>query len=142
MATIKEFVLLEDEVVLAQVEGDAFNDSPNPIAKLIAAVLRIVYMIIGIKLRTYIIATNKRIVQIEKTTMFWGILPGDTAVFTLNKSAIQSVGYMTAVSFFIFKVHYFVISNMGGSLRITYKGSADELAQSCAVFDKLVCGIM
>lgn len=139
MATIKEFIPLEDEVILTQIEGDAFNDSPNPIAKLIGAVMRILYMIIGIKLRTYIIATNKRIVQIEKKTIFWGMLAGDTAVYTLNKNNIQFVGYMTAVSWFIFKAHYFVISNMGGLLKITYKGSGEDLSKSCAIFDKIIC---
>lgn len=139
MATIKEFILLEGETILTQIEGDAFNDSPNPIAKLIGAVMRIIYMILGVKLRTYIIATDKRIVQIEKKTILWGLLPGDTSVFTLNKRNIQSVGYMTAVSWFVFKAHYFVIANMGGLLKITYKGSANELANSCSIFDKIVC---
>lgn len=139
MATIKEFILLENEVILAQIEGDAFNDSPNPIAKLIGAVMRIIYMILGIKLRTYIIATNQRIVQIEKKTRFWGLLSGDTCVYTLNKKSIQYVGYATAVSWLFFKAHYFVIANMTGVLNITYRGSGADLAKSCAIFDKVVC---
>ncbi len=139
MKTIKEFILLENENILAQIEGDAFNTSPNPIAKCFGAAARFISSIFGMKLRTYIIATNQRIVKIEKTTLFWGLLKSDISVHTLNKRNIQSVGYMTSFSWFVFKTHYFVISNMGSSVMVAYNGSGAELAQHCTVFDEIIC---
>lgn len=139
MAKLKEFTLLEGENVLAEIEGDAFNDSPNPIAKLFGMILRIFWMIFGVKLRTYIIATNLRIVQIEKKTILFGILPGDTTVITLNKASIQSVGYAMATSWFIFRSFYFLLANMSGVVRITYKGSEANLIAACKEIDRIVC---
>ena len=139
MATLKEFTLLEGETILAQIEGDAYNDSPNPIIQMVAAFVKIIMLIFGLKLRTYIIATNLRIVQVEKRTILWGMLPGDTIVITLNKSSIQSVGYAMNVSFFVFKKFYFLMANMSGMLRITYKGSKEDLIEACRQMDKVVC---
>ena len=62
MVKLKEFSLLEGEEVLQQIEGDAYNDSPNPIMRLIAAVVRIIWLILGVRFRAYIIVTNMRIV--------------------------------------------------------------------------------
>lgn len=139
MATLKEFTLLEGENVLSQIEGDAYNDSPNPIAKLFGLIVKIFWLIFGVKLRTYIIVTNLRIVQVDKKTLLWGILPGDTSVLTLNKSSIQSVGYAMATSWFIFRNFYFLLANMSGLVRVTYKGSESNLIKACQEIDKLVC---
>lgn len=140
MAIIKEFKLMENETIIAQIEGDAFNDSSNPIAKIIAFIVKIIYLIFGVRIRTYIIATNLRVVQIDKKKILWGLLPGDISVVTLNKNSIQSVGYMTSVSWFIFKAHYFVITNYSGLLKVTFKGSPDELINACEKIDNIVCG--
>lgn len=139
MATLKEFTLLEGENVLAQIEGNAYNDSPNPIAKLIGFFVKIFWLIFGVKLRTYIIVTNLRIVQVDKKTLLWGILPGDTIVLTLNKASIQSVGYAMATSWFIFRNFYFLLANMSGLVRITYKGSEANLMKACREIDQIVC---
>lgn len=139
MTNLKEFVQMEGETILAQIEGDAYNSSPNPLAKLWGAIVRIVGMVFGIKYRTYIIATNLRIVQIDKKTILWGMLPGATDVITLNKRSIQSVGYAMASSWFVFRSFYFLLANTSGTLRITYKGGQDELIAACREIDKVVC---
>ncbi|NDV65458.1 hypothetical protein [Bacteroides sp. 224] len=141
MARLKEFTLMEGETILAEIEGDAYNDSPNPIVQLITAFLKVFWLILGIKLRTYIIATNLRIVQVDKKTIFWGMLPGDTCVITLNKASIQSVGYAMATSFFIFRKFYFLMANMSGLIRITYKGNEKQLIEACNQIDKIVCEV-
>lgn len=138
MKTLKEFKELEGENVLEQIEGDAYNDSPNPFVRLINGIFRIFLLILGVKLRTYIIITNLRIVQVTKKTVLWGILPGDTEVVTLNKKSIQSVGYSMATSFFIFKKFYFLLTNASGVVRITYNGKLADLENACAKIDKLV----
>lgn len=139
MAKLKELVLLEGETVRAEIEGNAYNSSPNPIAKLFAFFIKIFWMIFGVKLRTYIIATNLRIIQIDKKTILWGILPGDTSVLTLNKTSIQSVGYAMATSWFIFRSFYFLMANTSGLVSITYKGNQEKLTAACMEINKIVC---
>ena len=138
MTKLKEFTPLDGENVLTQIEGDAYNSNPNPIAQLMAAIMKIFWLIFGVKWRTYIIVTNQRIVQVNKKTILWGILPGETGVLTLNKLAIQYVGYAMASRWFIFRKYYFLLANASGLLSITYKGSSDELIKACQIVDGIV----
>jgi len=138
MTNIKEFTPLDGENVLAQIEGDAWNDSPNPITQFIMMIMKLFWAIFGIKKRTYIIVSNLRVVQVDKETILWGILPGSVSVLTLNKSTIQSVGYAMASSWFIFRKYYFVLTNMSALLRITYKGSKENLIEACNMINKVV----
>ncbi len=82
--------------------------------------------------------TNKRIIQVDKRTILWGIIPSDTSVLTLNKRTIQSVGYAKAVRWFFFKTIYFSMSNMVSTTKITYKGSLDEVAEIVKSVSELV----
>ena len=138
MGQIKEFTPLSGESVLTQIEGNAWNDSPNPIARLISAIVKFFWAILGVKLRTYIIVTDMRIVQVDKKTILWGILPGALNVLTLNKSTIQSVGYAMASSWFIFRKYYFLLANMSGILRLTYNGDSKSLIEACRILDNVV----
>jgi len=134
----KEFVPIDGENVLTQIEGNAWSSSPNPLVSLISSITKFFSAIIGVKRRTFIIVTNLRIVKVEKKTILWGILPGTVDVFTLNKTTIQSVGYSMRSSWFIFRKWYFILANMNGSLLLTYKGNKDKLIESCAILDKVV----
>lgn len=138
MKNLKEFTPLEGEHVLEQIEGDAYNDSPNPIVRIIIAIARLIWLILGVKWKTYIIITNLRIVEIDKKTILWGILPGATTVLTLNKQSVQSVGYAMASSWFIFRKFYFLLANTSGVIRITYQGDAESLRRACSQIDQLV----
>ena len=138
MTKIKEFSPLEGESVLTQIEGNAWNSSPNPLASLMTSIIRFFWAILGVKLRTYIIVTNLRIVQVDKKTILWGLLPGAVDVLTLNKATIQSVGYSMRSSWFIFRKWYFVLANVSSSLLLTYKGDKDKLIESCHILDKVV----
>lgn len=138
MTKVKEFNPLPGENVLTQIEGNAWNDNPNPITRLITSFLKFIWSILGVKLRTYIIVTDMRIVQVDKKTILWGILPGSLEVVTLNKSSIQSVGYAMASSWFIFRKHYFLLANTSGLLRLTYEGKKENLIEACAIMDRIV----
>jgi len=100
--------------------------------------MKIFWLIFGVKLRTYIIATNLRLVQVNKKTLLWGILPGAVLVLTLNKSTIQSVGYGMTSSWFIFRKYYFALANMSESLHITYQGNSEDLIKACKLIDSVV----
>ena len=129
---------MDGESVLTQIEGDAWNSSPNPLASLMASVMKIFSAIFGVKRRTYIVVTNLRIVQVEKKTILWGLLPGSVLVLTLNKANIQYVGYAMDSSWFIFRKWYFVLANAGGVLQLTYSDGKEKLVEACAIMDKIV----
>lgn len=138
MSKLKELVLLENEENLYQIEGNAYTDSPNPLIKLIASILRLFWIILGIKLKTYIVVTNKRIIRVDKKTIFWGMIPKDTIVSTLNKKTIQSVGYSKAVRWLFFKTVYFRLENMTENILITYKGSVNDVSDMVLKISELV----
>ncbi len=135
---LKELVLFEGEEVLYQIEGNAYTSSNNPIEKLMAAIVKLFWMIFGVKLKTHIVATNKRVIQIDKKTILWGMMTGDVSVITLNKATIQSVGYRHVVRWFFIKTSYFALVNTMSRLDITYKGKKDELGTLVAEFSRLV----
>ena len=138
MSKVKELVLLENEEVLYQVEGNAYTDSPNPLTKLITSLFRVVWIILGIKLITYIVVTNRRLIKIDKKTILWGLIPSDIDVTTLNKKTVQSVGYSKAVRWLFFKTIYFKLENMTEIVRITYKGSLDDVANIVLKISEIV----
>ncbi len=135
---LKELVLFDGEKVLYQVEGNAWSSSSNPLEQLIAGFFKIFWVIFGVKLTTYIIATDKRIIQVDKKTILWGMMTGNVAVITLNKKSVQSVGYQHVVSWFFWKTSYFVLANITSVIHITYKGNRDELGNIVAEFSRLV----
>ncbi len=135
---LKELVLFEGEKVLYQVEGNAWSSSSNPFEQLIAGFFKIFWVIFGVKLMTYIIATDKRIIQVDKKTILWGMMTGNVSVITLNKKNVQSVGYQHVVAWFFWKTSYFVLASMTSVVHITYKGNRDELGNIVAEFSRLV----
>ena len=137
-ANLKEIVLFDSETISCQVEGNAYTSSPDPLQKLIASIFRLFYIVLGIKLRTYIVITNLRIIRVDKRTILWGIIPSDTSVITLNKRSIQSVGYQKAVRWFFIKTIYFSMANMTETTKITYKGSLDEISEIVKKVSELV----
>jgi len=138
MKKLKEIILIDNEEKLYQIEGNAYNDSPNPLIKLMNSIFRIFWLIFGIKLITYIVVTNKRIIRVDKKTILWGIIPSDTSVSTLNKRTIQSVGYAKAVRWLFFKTIYFRLENMTENISITYKGSLNEVSDIAHKISELV----
>lgn len=138
MKKLKEIILIENEEKLYQIEGNAYNDSPNPLIKLVNSIFRIFWLIFGIKLITYIVVTNRRIIRVDKKTILWGIIPSDTTVSTLNKRTIQSVGYAKAVRWLFFKTIYFRLENMTENISITYKGSLNEVSDIAHKISELV----
>ncbi len=135
---LKELVLFEGEKVLYQVEGNAYSDSSNPLAQLIMFFVKIFWIIFGVKLKTYMVATDRRIIQVDKKTILWGMITGNVSVVTLNKNTIQSVGYQHVVRWFFWKTSYFILANMMSVVHITYKGNRDELGNIVAEFSRLV----
>lgn len=126
MTNLKEIILLNDESILFQLEGNAYTESANPLVKAIYRIFRSIGKIFGWSLRTYIVITNKRILRVDKEKIFWSI-PRNTIVLTLPKSAIREVGYEQAVRLLFFKTLYFRFETFTEKTRIAYSGSLEEI---------------
>ena len=137
MKKLKEFTPLEGENVLTLIEGNAWNDNPNPIVQLIMFYVKIVYFILGIRFRTYIIVTDRRIVQVDKKRILW-LIPVAVRVITLNKSSIQSAGWAMASSWLIFRKYYFVLANTRNYVKIIYEGGKAKLIEDCRILDSVI----
>lgn len=131
---IKELFLLENEEILYHVEGNAYSGAHNPLVKLYMMVVEIIVMIFGVKLTTYIIATNMRIIRVDRRTGFWGLVPTSIDIITMNKHSIGTVGYSYVTRWFLFKTAYFTINE----INIKYKGSNSELAKIVSEFSRLI----
>ena len=55
-------LLKEGETVTASLQGNSYTTDSNPLARLMAAVVRIIALITGSPTRTTIICTNKRLI--------------------------------------------------------------------------------
>ncbi|HIZ85708.1 MAG TPA: hypothetical protein IAC04_04380 [Candidatus Coprenecus stercoravium] len=135
---IKELSLLEGENVIDCIEGNAWNDNPNPLMRLWMLIVRIFWLIFGVRIRTYLVVTNFRAVEIDRKTILWGLLKGSFVVMTLNRHSISSVGYGMDSSWFISRKYYFAMANASGDIKMTFKGNKEDLFRFCANMDRLI----
>jgi len=108
------------ETLLASLEGDAYNVSPNIVYRLMGLIERIVAILTGSPRKVYIIVTDTRVITIETQKSFWVIDKTITARNYLPR-AINRVGYMLQRDFLVFKSHYFEFNATGMSLPLMIK---------------------
>lgn len=137
MAQLDELILFDDEEISFQLEGNAYTESPNPILKLIASIIRLIGLLLGWSLRTYIVITNKRIIRIDKEMIFW-VIPRNIVVLTLTKSSVKEVGYAQARRWLFIKTLYFKMQTYTENTSIAYKGSLKEINDIVTKVAKLI----
>jgi Zn-dependent peptidase ImmA (M78 family) len=98
----KYMTLSEGEEVLQEIEGDAYNLDSSPIARMMGAIVRIISIALGIRKKTHLIVTNKRVVRINFEKVFWVIDKGVTAI-SMTARSINNVGYSNIRRLVIFK---------------------------------------
>jgi hypothetical protein len=140
MSNLKEIILMDGEQITFNIEGDAYNDSPNPIAKLFGKITKLLGKFIGMSKRVYIVKTNMRMLMVEKAVMFW-VIPTDTVVSTLSYSAIDTLGYAQVKAWLVFSSQYFQLALRNGiNYRIKYAGSVNELSSVINEMNKSLFG--
>jgi len=123
---IKEIILLGGEEIIYEIEGNAYTESPNPLVRSVAFIVRIIGKLFGISLRTYIVITNKRVLKVDKEKIFW-VIPRNIVVKTISKSSIKEVGYSQAIRWLLFKTLYFQMQTMTENIFIAYEGTLNEV---------------
>jgi hypothetical protein len=122
----KYMTLSEGEEVLQEIEGDAYNLDSSPIARMMGAIVRNISIALGIRKKTHLIVTNKRVVRINFEKVFWVIDKGVTAI-SMTARSINNVGYSNIRRLVIFKTRYFMIGTSGEDTLIKFQGNDKAL---------------
>jgi hypothetical protein len=110
----KYMPLESGEYVLCDLQGNAYNLSPNIFARLAALFEKLFSIVLGCPKTAHVIVTNKRIIVVEFQKMFWVFLASASAKSVMPRS-IGSTGYRFARSLIFFRSHYleFIQGNSG-----------------------------
>ena len=128
MLEYKKFIsIFEDEEIIKEVEGNAYNQDANPLARLIGSLIRIISIILGFRMKTHIVITNKRIIRIDFKKVLWFINKG-VKVTSMTPRSIGSVGYSNERVYLIFKSRFFILNTTTEQVYIKFKGN-DKLLQ-------------
>ena len=122
-------LLKEGETVTASLQGNSFTTDSNPLARLMAAVVRIIALITGSPTRTTIICTNKRLIIENAQKMLW-VLDYSADIVAVAPRGVMTTGYNFVRSWYIFKNHYFTVNVSGsGGLVILSKDGMDGVME-------------
>jgi len=126
-------VLDEDETLEVALEAELWAGSSNPIARFFGACARIISLILGTKKYGFIIITNKRILEVSKTTSCW-IFNSGKEVKNVLPSSVTEVGYTAHGTFCgcLCQAYYLYYEACTQKTSILLKGANEEEAASVA----------
>lgn len=102
MANLKSGIILnEGEKLVMELEAELWATSSNPIAKLWGSIMKLIGLILGVKREGYVVITDKRVVEVMRTTFFW-VFDSGKVIRYLLPSSIKEVGYTKEPTFFCF----------------------------------------
>jgi len=123
MADYKKYISIStNEEILKEVEGDAYNEDPSPIARLFGAIIRFFSIILGCRRKTHLIITTTRVIRLDFQKILWFINKGVQAT-SITPRSIGAVGYEYTRSFLIFKTRYFILNTFSGTTYIKFQGN-------------------
>ena len=127
-------LMKEGEVVTATLQGNSYTTDSNPLARLIAAIARIIAVLTGSPTKTTIICTNKRLIVENSQKMLW-VLDYSSEIDAVAPRGIMTTGYNFVRSWYIFKNHYLTISIAGSGKQLIL--SKDGLGGVMDMLDKV-----
>lgn len=125
---------MENEKVIAELEGELWASSSNPISRFFGLILKILFFIFGFRQSAYLLLTSNRIIFYKKMVGFW-FFPIQVENFSLLPQALSSVGYIRKGSFFgCFCPTYYlqILQNNGSETLIQIKGATETEAMKYA----------
>ncbi|WP_417335816.1 hypothetical protein [Halobacteriovorax marinus] len=127
MSDLKEVMLINGEQILHKLQGDAYNQDPNPLMKVFGKIKGVFCKIFGISQKMYLVQTSHRFLLVDKGMIFWKF-PRDTRTIALSPAAIDYVGYTQARRWVVFKSLFFNIGLRNGEgYEIKFDGTLPEL---------------
>lgn len=93
MSKLKSGLILnEGETLVMELEAELWAKSSNIFDRLVGAIFKIVFMILGFKKEGYVVITDKRVVEISKQKIFY-IFDSGKVIRYLMPSSIKEVAY-------------------------------------------------
>lgn len=93
MSTLKSGVVLANgENLVIELEAELWATSSNPIARFFGAILKIFYLILGIKQNGYVVLTDKRVIEVRENKACWVFNTAKEIKYVMP-SSVKEVGY-------------------------------------------------
>lgn len=121
----------EDETVLDQIEGDAYNMSSNIILRILGFIIRIIAILTGSSRKILLTVTDKRIIVIEVNKLLW-FIDGAVRSKSYTPRSIGTSGYELARSLIIFKSHYLEFNSGGVTVLVRAKSGKPKVMEMIA----------
>jgi len=109
--------VLVDEVIISELNGDAYNMSPNIFARFFGMIEKIISWLLTIPKIAHIIVTNKRVIVVEARKFLWFFTWNVTSDSYAPKNIVK-YGYAMLRSYIFFKSHYLTFGVHGENLLI------------------------
>ena len=100
--------LKEGEQVVANLKGNSYTNSSNPMVRLVMAMVRIISAIMGSPTRTSVVCTNKRLI-LETTQKILWVFDYSSEITAVAPRGVMQVGYSFKRSWYIFRNHYLTL---------------------------------
>ena len=93
MSTLKSgFVLLDDEKLVMEVEAELWASSSDPISQVLGNLKKAFSKILGYKIKSFLIITDKRVIEVKTEIACWCINTGKHVKYVVP-NAVKEVGY-------------------------------------------------
>ena len=111
---------IQGEQVYAEMEGYMMQIPPNPIAKMLFGLIRIMQLIMGKRTKAKLVVTNHRVAVQWTEYSFW-VIPTGGGVQSLPMKYIAFVDASHSSAFLIFKSRYISVASSAllGSITMT-----------------------
>ena len=108
MATLASGIMLaEDEKLVMEIEAELWASSSNPIARMIGEIQKFIAKIFGIRIKGFLVITDKRVVEVSEQIACWCITVGRQVKYVLP-SSVKEIGYTRSSTCFCFCPAYFL----------------------------------
>ena len=101
------FVLTEGENVVVELEAELWATGSNPIQKFFGKIMRLLYMIIGYRKKSFLVITDRRVVEISSVYNCWVFNTGKEVKYVLP-SSVKELGYIKEATCGVFCPAYYL----------------------------------
>jgi|TARA_B100001113_G_C20582469_1_gene393814 hypothetical protein len=133
--------LKDGENIVANLKGNSYTNSSNPIVRMVMAVVRIIMLIMGSPTRTSVVCTDKRLILETTQKVLW-IFDYSSTITAVAPRGVMQVGYSFQRSWLIFKNHYLTLVLAGTPQEVVlskdgYNGVMEMLSASESLREKV-----
>ena len=125
---------LPNENVIAEIEGEMWAASSNPIERFFSGIVKTIAGFLGFRRAGYLLLTDQRIIFVRKEIALW-VFPKEAVTASYLPQAVASAGYVRRGTFCgCFCPVFFLEINLisGQSISVQLKGANEAVAAEYA----------